>query len=143
MRFIVGFFWLSMVIGAPAQADPYRMWSDEVSKATKGLGICAEAYSDAIGHGRTNAEIAKRLPEARQTCGVMKIGFDTTMLTVRKHVNGIDGVLSSYHKLGNEAFKKLIPKPNQDPLEYYATSLELVLMVNQEHYKIVALNGGW
>ena len=32
-----------------AHADPYRMWASEVSKATKGLSICREAYSNAVG----------------------------------------------------------------------------------------------
>lgn len=126
-----------------AIADPYRVWADEVSKATKGLQICAEAYSEAIGHGRTTAQIEKLLPEARRTCGVMKISFDNTMLTVRKRVNGIDGVLIAYQRLGDEAFKNLVPKPNQDPLEYYAKSLELVVRVQKEHYQVVALDGGW
>lgn len=122
-------------------ADSYLDWAEQVRNSTKGLQICKDAYSDAIGYGRTESERAKYLPEARRTCGVMKIGFDTTMLTVRQQVDEMADVLKAYHQLVDGAFKKLVPKPNEDPLDYYANSMELVAKVQKQQLKLVELSG--
>lgn len=133
---------LFLLITGDAWADSYLDWAEQVSKATKGLQICKDAYSDAIGYGRTESERAKYLPEARRICGVMKIGFDTTMLTVRQQVDEMPDVLKAYHQLVDGAFKKLVPKPNEDPLDYYADSIELVAKVNKQQLKLIELSGG-
>lgn len=125
-----------------ANADPYRDWSDEVMKATKGLKICSTAYWDAIG-GKHEDEWKKYLPDATRTCGVMKMGFNTTMLVVRKNVNGMDDILKTYHSMVLAAFDRIVPKTGQNPLEYYVLSLETVKVVYEQHLKISALDGGW
>lgn len=142
MRFIVGVCWLSMVIGAPAQADPYRVWSDQVMKATKGLEVCASAYWDAVG-GRNEGEWKRFLPEATRTCKVMKSSFNTTMLATRTNVNGMDDILKSYHLAGLAAFDRVVPRYGQNPLEYYVKSLETVKIMYEQQLKVAELNGGW
>jgi hypothetical protein len=125
-----------------AHADPYRLWAGEVSKATKGLEICADAYADAIGNGHDQRERKKYSVEAAKSCGALKIKFDATMLAVRTNVNDLDDVLRAYHQLGIEAFKQLEPKPNQHPLSYLESSKEIILAVSQMHFRLVALDGG-
>lgn len=126
-----------------AYADPYRVWSDEVRSATKGLSICADAYRESLGHGRTAQEVKKYLTKANRTCAVLKMKFDTTMLTVRSNVNGIDGPLASYHRLVLKGFDEITPKANEDPLSYEADSTEIELLVQKMQLKLVALDGGW
>ncbi len=121
-----------------AQAEPYRNWSDHVEKANRGVKICASAVLDAIG-GKTETEWKKYLPEATRTCAVMKANFNTTMLTVRLNVNGIDSALESYHSFGLATFDALGPQPGESPLEYHVRSLKLNLELVRAHY---ALEGG-
>jgi len=126
-----------------AHADPYRLWSDEVSKATKGLSICADSYKESLGHGRTTQEIKKHLAKASRTCAVLKTKFDTTMLTVRSNVNGIDGPLASYHRLVLEGFDQIAPRADEDALTYYSDSVKIEVLIQKMQLNLIALDGSW
>lgn len=126
-----------------AHADPYRMWASEVSKATKGLSICREAYSKAVGFGRSESEMRKQVAEALNTCAVLKSHFETTMLAVKMNVNGIDEPLESYSQLVRAGFEQLAPKTKPDPLKYYTESLGTVVTIEKMQLKLIALDGGW
>jgi len=125
-----------------ALGDPYRIWSEQVMKATKGLEVCASTYWDAVG-GRNESEWKKFLPDATYTCKVMKATFNSTMLAARTNVNGMDDILKSYHLAGMAAFDRMAPRYGQNPLEYYVKSLETVKIMYEQHLKIAELNGGW
>ena len=133
---------LYFVTAFSAHADPYRMWADEVNKATKGLSICREAYSKAIGYGRSEAEMKRHLTQAVGTCSVLKTHFDTTMLAVKLNVNGMDEALDAYQQLVKAAFERLTPKKPPDPLTYYTESLETVLTTEKMHLKLISVDGG-
>lgn len=132
---------LGSLIGLSAHADPYRDWSEHVMKANKGVKICHSAYSDAIG-GRTESEWKKFLPEAARTCAVLKANFNTTMITVRLNVNGLDAALDDYHKYVLAVFDSLPPQSGESPLEYYVRGLKLDLDVTRAHFNLSSLNGG-
>lgn len=122
-----------------AHADPYYNWSEHVQKATKGLDICVEAYSNAIGNGRSPADAKTYLQSAQKTCAIMKTSFDLTMLTVRQNVDGMDDALAAYHRLGLTGFEEIVPKPGQHPLLYQAEALEKILFIHKQqsalHYR--------
>jgi hypothetical protein len=118
-----------------AKSDPYRDWANEVNKATKGLEICSREYAKAI-------QDRELMTYAQRTCGTMKGLFDTTMLTVRSNVNGIDDVLASFHRLGNAAFDEMKPKQNESPLTYLDRELKARLLVSKMQLQLTALDGG-
>ena len=125
-----------------AHADPYRLWAGEVAKATKGLEICADAYSDAIGNGHDERQRKKYSNEAAKTCDALKARFNATMLVVRTNVDDLDNLLRAYHQLGIEAFKSLEPTADQHPLSYLLSSKETILAVTQMHTRLIKLDGG-
>lgn len=115
-----------------ANADPYYRWSEQVQKATKGLEICVDAYSNAMGNGRSPSEADTYLKNAQKTCSIMKTSFDLTMLTVRQNVDGMDDALAAYHRRGLAGFDEIVPKPGQHPLLYQAEALEKILSIQKQ-----------
>lgn len=118
-----------------AKSDPYRVWAAEVNKASKGLEICSREYARAL-------QERELMTYAQRTCGTMKGIFDTTMLTVRANVNGIDDVLASFHRLGNAAFDEMKPKQNESPLMYLDRELKARLLIAKMLLQLTALDGG-
>ena len=124
----------ALLTTAYAQADPYLDWAGEVEKASKGLSVCIDTYASAIQGNRPEKDQPLRLANARRTCEILKIGFDTTMLAVCTRVENMDKPLANYHEAVLQTFEYVVAEPREDPLAYMirtsATKLGLVQLQN-------------
>src|SRR5580765_5779994 len=89
----------ALLIGLPmtAQADTYLDWSENISKASRGLTLCNKEREKSLA-GNLQPRDKKRLTEvAAHQCKIFKGVFDTTMLAARGNISGMDKPLADYH----------------------------------------------
>lgn len=98
--------------------DTYIQWQPQISKATNGLFVCMDLYERALSGKNSESARRTKLKEADQRCRVLQSVFDTTMLTARSNITGMEKSLGDFHEAMISMFDYVKPDPDQSLLSY-------------------------